>query len=418
MASPPFHVFYSYSHADARMLERLRTHLAMLRRHGLITEWYDRNIEAGTEWRDEIAQELEAADVIVLLVSADFLASDFCYEEEMLRAIERAEQGETTIIAVLLRPVDGWESSPFAKFQLVPRNARPITRWSNVDEAYSNIAASIRSVLEERVRRCSPERPAHGTDAPRVADLSASPSAETRGAQILTALHDPRGGVVIVSAGPEAEYYTQCFEEERGFWCEAVSNKFLDASRLDEDQMSRLVTFGWNPPGGDLPNWWCVKGAPEDVAALMVRTLNEVYGVHLDIPFHIEFRGEGATAGAETQKDDVLGALQELALGEAIIVSGGAEGVYYVQCRQQGRGRFWCEAVSNEFLDESRALDADQMLRLVALGWNRPADGDHPNWWCVKGAPEDVAALMVRTLNEVYGVGLDEPLRIETLGAT
>jgi hypothetical protein len=75
VSSGPFHVFYSYSHADRRMLDRLRAHLAMLRRHGLITEWFDRDIEAGAEWRAEITRQLEAADVILLLVSVDFLAS-------------------------------------------------------------------------------------------------------------------------------------------------------------------------------------------------------------------------------------------------------------------------------------------------------------------------------------------------------
>src|SRR3954467_8205178 len=123
MASPPYRVFYSYSHADIKMLEKLRKHMAMLRRQGLIAEWYDRAIEAGSEWRQEIEQELEAADVILLLVSADFLPSEFGYEEEMSRAIERARGGEALLIGVLLRPVDNWASTPFAGFQVVPRDA-------------------------------------------------------------------------------------------------------------------------------------------------------------------------------------------------------------------------------------------------------------------------------------------------------
>jgi TIR domain-containing protein len=148
MPAAPFLVFYSYSHADVRMLDRLRTHLAMLRRHGLITEWYDRDIEAGAQWRDEIAAQLDAADVILLLVSADFLASDFCFEDEMTRAVERADRGEVTLIGVMLRPVDGWQETPFARFQMVPQDARPITTWSNADTAYSSAAKSIRLAEE------------------------------------------------------------------------------------------------------------------------------------------------------------------------------------------------------------------------------------------------------------------------------
>jgi hypothetical protein len=152
MASAPFRVFYSYSHADAKRLEQLRKHLAMLRREGMITEWYDRDIEAGSEWRPEIERELDAADVILLLVSASFLNSDFCYAEEMNRAVERARNGEARLIGVMLSPVDGWESSPFAEFQLVPRDGRPITTWPNKDAAYANAAHGIRSAVEELAR--------------------------------------------------------------------------------------------------------------------------------------------------------------------------------------------------------------------------------------------------------------------------
>ena len=159
MTGEPFRVFYSYSHADIRMLERLRTHMAMLRREGLITEWYDREIEAGSQWREEIERELEAADVILLLVSADFLNSDFCYQEEMARAVERAHRGEVLLIGAMLRPVEGWQGTPFAGFQLVPRDARPISKWSNQDEAYSDVVERIRAALEERATARSQRRP-------------------------------------------------------------------------------------------------------------------------------------------------------------------------------------------------------------------------------------------------------------------
>ena len=181
MESAPFRVFYSYSHADIRMLERLRKHMAMLRREGLITEWYDREIEAGSEWRQEIERELEAADVILLLVSANFLDSEFCYEQEMLRAVERGRSGDALVIGVMLRPVDGWHRTPFAEFQLVPRDARPISKWPDADEAYSDVAERIRAALEHKsaagdVRRTrAPEStssvaPTASTSAPEVAE--------------------------------------------------------------------------------------------------------------------------------------------------------------------------------------------------------------------------------------------------------
>jgi hypothetical protein len=292
--SGPFHVFYSYSHVDRRRLDRLRTHLALLRRHGLITEWYDREIEAGDDWRDEIERELEAADVILLLVSADFLASDFAYEEEMLRAVQRAERGEAILIAVMLRPVEGWEGTPFAKYQVLPSNSRPVTRWSNVDEAYKNVAAGIRSSLEARIRSTTPELVGHDVASPTAADIAANTPASARAGEIRAALielvdQSEIDEFVVVLGDEAANYYTQCFAEEGSFWCEAVSNEYLDKTHaLTSDQTSQLATFGWNPPGSDLPNWWCVRDEVQDVCALFVRTLSEVYGVGLDAPLEIQ----------------------------------------------------------------------------------------------------------------------------------
>lgn len=292
-ATGPFHVFYSYSRADRRLLDRLRTHLALLRRHGLITEWYDREIEAGADWRGEIQRELETADVILLLVSASFLASDFAYEEEMLRAVERAERGEAIVIAVMLRPVDAWERTPFAKFQLVPRDARAITTWSNADAAYTDVAASIRKALEARIRSDTPELVGHEIAAPGAGDISANTPAADRAAEIAGALRalieKPVTEFVVVVGDPEANYYTQCFAEQGSFWCEAVANEFLlPAHALTSGQNSQLAEFGWNPPGSDQRNWWCVREELSDVCALFVRTLSEIYGVPLETPFQIE----------------------------------------------------------------------------------------------------------------------------------
>ena len=295
MADEPLRVFYSYSHRDERMLDRLRKHLAMLRRQNLITEWYDRNVEAGSDWRKEIMRELEAADVILLLVSADFLDSDFCYQEETLRAVDRSARGEAKVIAVMLRPVDGWETTPFAKLQVVPRDARPITSWANTDRAFSDAAAKIRSAVQDpawsRRHRDAPQR-----ETPPAARLGANPSLAVRAGEVAAALEELRERAnatefLIVNGDSTRNYFTQFFTEDSAFWCEAVANEFLQAGdALGAGQTSRLGTFGWNPPEDEIPNWWCMPDdpAPENVATLAVRTLNEVYGVPLDAPFELE----------------------------------------------------------------------------------------------------------------------------------
>jgi hypothetical protein len=299
-------VVYSYSHADERMLAELQKHLAMLRRRELITEWWDREIDAGERWRDEIARELDAADLIVLLVSSDYLASDFSYEQEMKRAVERASRGEATVIAVMLRPVDGWDALPVADLQVVPRDARPITMWPNADEAWSDVAAKIRGVVEERVREDLPRelRPDEeelrlGAQVQSGFDAGTDPTTAARVGEVAEALEElirqpvreDDANFLIVQADPTRNYYTQYLGDKGAVWCEAVSNENLDPENaLSDEQMSRLVAFGWSPPQGDnLSNWWYVvdEPSPRDLAWLTVQTLDKVYGVALDSPFDV-----------------------------------------------------------------------------------------------------------------------------------
>lgn len=292
MVDAPLRVFYSYSHRDERMLERLRKHLSMLRRRGLITEWYDRAIEAGSEWRAEIAHELNAANVILLLVSADFLDSDFCYEEEMKLAVERADRGDAKVIAVMLKPVDGWDETPFAKLQVVPKDARPITRWADQELAFSDAAGKIRSALQDYLRSDTGEAP---RSVPIGVDVRDDDDLAKRAAELESALDELRSnqGVahLIVNADPARQYYAQFAAEGAAYWCEVVSNEFLEpASALNSAQLSQLESFGWNPPAGSIPNWWF---APEttsaaEVALFVLRTLRDVYGVSLQSPFELE----------------------------------------------------------------------------------------------------------------------------------
>ena len=142
-------VFYSYAHEDEVLVKELRKHLSILKRQGVIREWYDREITAGTEWKGQIDQHLNSAGVVLLLVSADFLASDYCYDVEMTRALERHDQGEARVIPVLLRKVDGWQSAPFARLQALPIDLRPVTTWPNRDEAFADVARGIRQAVSQ-----------------------------------------------------------------------------------------------------------------------------------------------------------------------------------------------------------------------------------------------------------------------------
>jgi hypothetical protein len=140
-------VFYSYSHEDEALRDELNKHLALLKRQGVIRDWHDRRIAAGTEWSGQIDEHVNSAGVILLMVSADFMASDYCWDVEMTRAMERHEAGEAVVIPIIVRAVD-WHSAPFGKLQALPKNAKPVTSWPNRDEAFADIAKGIRGAVE------------------------------------------------------------------------------------------------------------------------------------------------------------------------------------------------------------------------------------------------------------------------------
>ncbi|AUB39857.1 GTPase SAR1 family domain [Nostoc flagelliforme CCNUN1] len=144
-------VFFSYSHKDEALRDELATHLSMMKRQGVIEAWHDREITAGSEWANAIDDNLELADIILLLVSANFLASDYCYDKEMARAMERHETREARVIPIILKPSD-WNGAPFGKLQALPKNAKPVTTWPDQDEAFLNVAQGIRRVVEEMAK--------------------------------------------------------------------------------------------------------------------------------------------------------------------------------------------------------------------------------------------------------------------------
>jgi DNA-binding response OmpR family regulator len=141
-------VFFSYSHKDEKLRDRLDAHLSSLKHMGIIHSWHDRKITAGSHVDNRIDAQLEKADLILLLVSADFFSSEYCYKKEMRQALERHKAGKARVIPVILRPVD-WDQSPFAGLMAVPTDGKPITRWTNRDAGYLSAAREIRRVAEE-----------------------------------------------------------------------------------------------------------------------------------------------------------------------------------------------------------------------------------------------------------------------------
>jgi tetratricopeptide (TPR) repeat protein len=145
-------IFFSYAHEDAELCGRLQQHFSFLRRERKITQWYDGEIKAGEEWRGEIEGRLDSADVILLLISAAFAHSDFCYNIETGRAMERHNAGEAVVVPIILHPCD-WRSAPFARLQALPGSDEAISEWPNIEKALYEVARGVREVVEDLTAR-------------------------------------------------------------------------------------------------------------------------------------------------------------------------------------------------------------------------------------------------------------------------
>ena len=142
----PVKVFCSYSHLDSVLMKEFETHLAPMERMGLITLWSDQAIPAGTEWESQIQNNLESAEIVLLVVSSYFIASDYCWSKELARSLERYQTGDCRIIPVLARPVDV-DGTQIARLQRIPK--QPVTAFKDPHEGWSEVAAKVRQVVLE-----------------------------------------------------------------------------------------------------------------------------------------------------------------------------------------------------------------------------------------------------------------------------
>lgn len=221
ISSTPLDVFISYSHRDEKLRETLGLHLASLQRQGVIKSWHDRKISAGTEWKQAIDENLNSAEIILLLISENFIASDYCYDLEMERAIARHDAGEARVIPIILKPVD-WSGAPFGKLQALPKNAKPVTTWSNRGEAFLNIAEGIRhaamemaTVLTDKQPTVLPEpqQSAKATEMPTQSE-PLKPTVTPDKIQQEISLESPEGQVSIDSRFYiTSPYEERCYEE-------------------------------------------------------------------------------------------------------------------------------------------------------------------------------------------------------------
>lgn len=152
MRIPKSKIFLSYAHEDDDYQNQAVAHLSVLEHSGKIASWHDRMIMPGSNWKEEIDKQLRVADVIVALVSADFIASEYCSGIEMSEAISRHEKKRSILIPVVVRPVLISET-PFAKFEALPPDAKPVSEWISRDEAWKTVTRGVLGAALEIERR-------------------------------------------------------------------------------------------------------------------------------------------------------------------------------------------------------------------------------------------------------------------------
>ncbi|HWW62949.1 MAG TPA: TIR domain-containing protein, partial [Thermoanaerobaculia bacterium] len=147
-AIAPLSVFYSYARADAKQRLKLDKHLAPLRRLGLIVDWYDNEILPGDAWAEEIARKLKSADIVLLLVSPDFVDSEYCYHVELDEAMKKHQEGTAAVVPIIIRATNAWTKLPFGKLGALPEGGKPIPKWTPQDEGWAGVAAGIERAAE------------------------------------------------------------------------------------------------------------------------------------------------------------------------------------------------------------------------------------------------------------------------------
>ncbi|MDQ1142427.1 toll/interleukin-1 receptor domain-containing protein [Pedobacter agri] len=138
--------FISYSHKDVGYLDKLTVHLAQIKREGLITEWTDQEITAGSSLDDSISTALSSSQLFISIVSPDYIASHYCYEKEFTTALKLQEEGRITVIPIIVESCD-WKSTPMGAIKALPDDGKPVSEWTNPNNAFAKVAQEIRKLL-------------------------------------------------------------------------------------------------------------------------------------------------------------------------------------------------------------------------------------------------------------------------------
>ncbi|NUO01795.1 MAG: toll/interleukin-1 receptor domain-containing protein [Saprospiraceae bacterium] len=144
---PAKKIFISYTQADEAYLQDLKKQLFPIQRQGIVQTWDVSRLMPGEEGGVSTRRELQTAEIVLLLVSPDFMANEEVWNEEMKSAMARHEKDKTVVIPIIIRPIL-WQEAPFAKFKALPANGLPVSSWNNTDEAWLEVAEKIKLIAD------------------------------------------------------------------------------------------------------------------------------------------------------------------------------------------------------------------------------------------------------------------------------
>lgn len=145
-------IFISYAHADEKHFQKILQHLTILRRNSEISYWHDRKIDPGADWDNIISERLKGSDIVLLLLSPDFLASSYCFDTEVEKAMELHYEGQCVVLPIVIEHCD-WQNSSLGRFQALPKDGKPISSWENKDEAYLSVANGLRKLISRQTEQ-------------------------------------------------------------------------------------------------------------------------------------------------------------------------------------------------------------------------------------------------------------------------
>ncbi|NUO02794.1 MAG: toll/interleukin-1 receptor domain-containing protein [Saprospiraceae bacterium] len=236
-------IFISYSKSDNDLLQEFIRHLAVLKMHGMIEPWYDAAIDPGETWDQEIKTRLYEADIILMLLSSGFMATQYIWEVDVKTAMERRAQGQVRVIPVVLRACD-WQSTVFGQIQVLPKNGMPVFKWADRDEAWLDVVQGIRRIIEKMNEELLPVSGSRGLDLSSPPIPPSSPPLYNNGASPRPpGIPEGQNKILFLSASPETSNRLRVDIEYREVKEELMKGNHRDRFQLQTETAVQLRTL-------------------------------------------------------------------------------------------------------------------------------------------------------------------------------